>query len=72
MASGNRASMREGPLAQLFRKTEEEHAEGKPAADEDPKAGRPAGLAAARTRPLGRAADPRTTCPNRRLTSSPS
>jgi cell division protein FtsZ len=31
MASGNRASMREGPLAQLFRKTEEEHAEGKAA-----------------------------------------
>jgi hypothetical protein len=24
MASGNRASMREGPLAQLFRKTEED------------------------------------------------
>ncbi len=29
MASGNRASMREGPLAQLFRKTEDEAAEGK-------------------------------------------
>jgi cell division protein FtsZ len=29
MASGNRASMREGPLAQLFRKTEEEQAEGR-------------------------------------------
>ena len=26
MASGKRASMREGPLAQLFRKTEEEEA----------------------------------------------
>ena len=26
MASGNRASMREGPLAQLFRKTEEDSA----------------------------------------------
>jgi cell division protein FtsZ len=41
MASGNRASMREGPLAQLFRKTEEEHGEDKPAADDAPKAGRP-------------------------------
>src|SRR5215204_5587058 len=36
MASGKRASMREGPLAQLFRKTEED---GAPAAE--PKAGRP-------------------------------
>ena len=32
MASGKRASMREGPLAALFRKTEEEglHGEGAP------------------------------------------
>ncbi|MEA2352901.1 MAG: hypothetical protein QOJ14_1315, partial [Thermoleophilaceae bacterium] len=30
MASGKRASMREGPLAALFRKTEEEGLEGKP------------------------------------------
>jgi cell division protein FtsZ len=41
MASGNRASMREGPLAQLFRKTEEEQAERKEAAKNAPKAGRP-------------------------------
>jgi cell division protein FtsZ len=41
MASGNRASMREGPLAQLFRKTEEEQAERKEAAEKAPKAGRP-------------------------------
>jgi cell division protein FtsZ len=41
MASGNRASMREGPLAQLFRKTEEEQAERKSAAGKAPKAGRP-------------------------------
>jgi cell division protein FtsZ len=34
MASGNRASMREGPLAQLFRKTEEDEAP-------KPKAGKP-------------------------------
>jgi cell division protein FtsZ len=43
MASGNRASMREGPLAQLFRKTEEEAPQGaenrKP--EQEPKAGRP-------------------------------
>jgi cell division protein FtsZ len=41
MASGNRASMREGPLAQLFRKTEEEHAGGKPAEKKGPKPGPP-------------------------------
>src|SRR5215218_7384700 len=48
MASGKRASMREGPLAQLFRKTEDEEArpEQKPRQDErsterDPKLGRP-------------------------------
>ena len=34
MASGKRASMREGPLAQLFRKTEEED-EARP--DEKPR-----------------------------------
>src|SRR5687768_36752 len=49
MASGKRASMREGPLAQLFRKTEEDGArpdekprqEERPAEDTDPKLGRP-------------------------------
>src|SRR5215211_3167436 len=48
MASGKRASMREGPLAQLFRKTEEDEArpEQKPrqeerAPEEEPKLGRP-------------------------------
>jgi cell division protein FtsZ len=43
MASGKRASMREGPLAQLFRKTDEDEG-GKPeshAAPAEPKAGRP-------------------------------
>src|SRR5918999_5676261 len=43
MASGNRASMREGPLAQLFRKTEDDAEKGaesrKP--EQEPKAGRP-------------------------------
>ena len=53
MASGKRASMREGPLAQLFRKTEEDEArpekeprqeerapeERRP--DQEPKLGRP-------------------------------
>jgi cell division protein FtsZ len=47
MASGKRASMREGPLAQLFRKTEEDQArpEQKPRQEEpqreEPKLGRP-------------------------------
>src|SRR5215212_7766457 len=53
MASGKRASMREGPLAQLFRKTEEDDARPKddpsqeeppreePAPDQEPKLGRP-------------------------------
>src|ERR687897_3147552 len=54
MASGKRASMREGPLAQLFRKTEEDDArsaepEAKPKAEQapsprpehEPKLGRP-------------------------------
>jgi cell division protein FtsZ len=46
MASGKRASMREGPLAQLFRKTEDDAAqarpaEERPAKDTDPKLGRP-------------------------------
>jgi cell division protein FtsZ len=45
MATGKRASMREGPLAQLFRKTEDE-GEARPGpespkADEEPRAGRP-------------------------------
>src|SRR6185436_21128074 len=54
MASGKRASMREGPLAQLFRKTEEDEARPdkkprqeepprreEPRRDEEPKLGRP-------------------------------
>jgi cell division protein FtsZ len=54
MASGKRASMREGPLAQLFRKTEEDDArsaepeakpkpeqEAKPRPEHEPKLGRP-------------------------------
>jgi cell division protein FtsZ len=53
MASGKRASMREGPLAQLFRKTEEDEARPKDkprqeeppreerASDQEPKLGRP-------------------------------
>src|SRR5215210_7447999 len=44
MASGKRASMREGPLAQLFRKTEEDDArsERKPRQEERPPAERTA------------------------------
>jgi cell division protein FtsZ len=43
MATGKRASMREGPLAQLFRKTEEESASDAPASDApaEPRTGRP-------------------------------
>ena len=55
MASGKRASMREGPLAQLFRKTEEDDArpkekprqeepprqEDRPGREDEPKLGRP-------------------------------
>src|ERR671914_1291686 len=50
MASGNRASMREGPLAQLFRKTEDDEPQEKPRREEpkrdkprsqEPRGGRP-------------------------------
>jgi cell division protein FtsZ len=48
MASGKRASMREGPLAQLFRKTEEDEArpdekprQEEPVSEQEPKLGRP-------------------------------
>ncbi len=42
MASSKRASMREGPLAQLFRKTDEEEGQTEaPRSDTDPKAGKP-------------------------------
>ena len=37
MGSGKRASMREGPLAALFRKTETEGLEERPAAAEQPR-----------------------------------
>src|SRR5688500_11296024 len=40
MASGKRASMREGPLAALFRRTEEQGLEEKPA--DEPAVGEPA------------------------------
>src|SRR5436190_4537485 len=39
MASGKRASMREGPLAALFRKTEEEGLEGRPRPKDEPSEG---------------------------------
>src|SRR5207247_6985579 len=67
MASGKRASMREGPLAALFRRTEEEAQEsGKdepsPAAPEgdEPREGRPPepATAAAREREPGDEAEP--------------
>jgi len=61
MASGKRASMREGPLAQLFRKTEEDDARPKaePPQEEPP---RPAARCP-RVGPLPRSL---VTCPSRR------
>ena len=56
MASGKRASMREGPLAQLFRKTEEDDARPK----EQPRQEEPRSRGGARARPepkLGRRAE---------------
>ena len=48
MASGKRASMREGPLAQLFRKTEEDEARpAEPRADAEDRAGAAGAVAAA-------------------------
>ncbi len=41
MGSGKRASMREGPLAALFRKTETEGVEDQPQSHEDPRPNRP-------------------------------
>jgi len=51
MASGKRASMREGPLADLFRQTEEPRSEEPPAKDEAPAQERRAQAAGARKRP---------------------
>jgi len=62
MASGKRASMREGPLAALFRKTEEEGLEGSDVREDDarrtpasgaaPRTGRPQPAAGGSTAPL--------------------
>ena len=52
MASGKRASMREGPLAQLFRKTEEEARRAR-AAPEEPQAAPRGGAQAGRPLPEG-------------------
>ena len=63
MASGKRASMREGPLAALFRKTEEEGLEGRPAERQSEQQAGPAEPAESRqdTAPAERpAAGPRT------------
>ena len=82
MASGKRASMREGPLAQLFRKTEEGEArpeqkprQEEPAPETEPKLGRPlpeGGPAPQVTRhvpePQGHGA--RAGCPARRASSA--
>src|SRR5256714_15490433 len=51
MASGKRASMREGPLAALFRKTEEEGLEGRPAERQSEKQAGPAEPAESRQEP---------------------
>jgi cell division protein FtsZ len=60
MGSGKRASMREGPLAALFRKTETDGVEDAPGQPQQPAA--PAGPAAERERPA-----PRTPTPQERL-----
>src|SRR5690242_8228848 len=63
MASGKRASMREGPLAALFRRTDEDEtqAEGQPSAAERPPAEPPAPAAdAPRSEPPPAAPAPRT------------
>src|SRR3954454_19536611 len=69
MASGKRASMREGPLAALFRKTEEEglHGEGvpQPASSEAPREPRGPGRAAGAARGPGGPRPPRGREPRR-------
>jgi cell division protein FtsZ len=60
MASGKRASMREGPLAALFRKTEEEGLQEGAKSSEQPKAAK-----AAKAKPETRAAEPRAEQPRR-------
>lgn len=55
MAASRRASMREGPLAALFRRTEEEGVEGTPAPTPEQRATEPATPAAAATPPAQRA-----------------
>ena len=64
MGSGKRASMREGPLAALFRKTETEGLEARPAAAEQPRDAEPAPAPS----PAPEAAEaPRTPTPQERL-----
>jgi len=64
MGSGKRASMREGPLAALFRKTETDGLEGRPAAAEQPRDAEPAPAPS----PAPEAAEaPRTPTPQERL-----
>ena len=64
MASGKRASMREGPLAALFRKTEEGQEIQQAAAPAEPPPRQPRAGAGARRRA---AAAPRTPTPQERL-----
>ena len=77
MASGKRASMREGPLAQLFRKTDEDEG-AQPeshAAPAEPKAGRPlpeGGPSPQITRQRARAPGPRGGSDGRRSRRRPS
>jgi cell division protein FtsZ len=75
MASGKRASMREGPLAALFRKTETEGLEDQPRAAEPPPPKEPEAPAArpepeaqaARPEPVVRESPPRVPTPQERL-----
>ena len=73
MASGKRASMREGPLAALFRKTETEGLEDREGAEQAPpeppraEERRPAPAPAPEPAPAPRAEEPRVPSPQERL-----
>ena len=68
MGSGKRASMREGPLAALFRKTETEGLEERPAAAQQPRDAQPPAEPPPAATEAAEAADaPRTPTPQERL-----
>ena len=70
MASGKRASMREGPLAQLFRKTDEDEPKRRSLAARRRASRRASRAPVARCPRAGRRPRPRARCPSRRPRSS--